>query len=196
MSDAGGVVLPPSMPQFPQNAARRACAWLLARTGWKLVGALPDAPKLVMIAAPHSSWWDGIWGLLFRTAVGANIGFMAKRELFVGPLGWLLRKAGGIPIERSGAHGVVDEVAARFAAADRLWIGITPEGTRRRVTKWKHGFWYIARAAHVPILPMYFDYPTKTIGFGPLFQPTADVEADVAALRAFYAPWRGKHRGA
>jgi 1-acyl-sn-glycerol-3-phosphate acyltransferase len=196
MSGGDGVVLPPSMPQFPQNALRRACAWLLARTGWKLVGTLPDVPKLVMIAAPHSSWWDGIWGLLFRTAVGANIGFMAKRELFVGPLGWLLRNAGGVPIERSGAHGVVDEMAARFAAADRLWIGITPEGTRRRVAKWKHGFWYIARAANVPILPMYFDYPTKTIGFGPLFAPTGDVDADVAALRAFYAPWHGKHRGA
>jgi 1-acyl-sn-glycerol-3-phosphate acyltransferase len=196
MSGDGGFVLPPSMPQFPQNAVRRACACLLARTGWKLVGTMPDVPKLVMIAAPHSSWWDGIWGLLFRSAVGADIGFMAKRELFVGPLGWLLRKAGGIPIERRGAHGVVDEMAARFAAADRLWLGIAPEGTRRRVVQWKHGFWYIAHAADVPILPMYFDYPTKTIGFGPLFRLTGNVEADVAALRAFYSPWRGKHRGA
>jgi 1-acyl-sn-glycerol-3-phosphate acyltransferase len=63
------------------------------------------------------------------------------------------------------------------------------------VTKWKNGFWHIARNAGVPILPVYFDYPSRTIGLGPLFEPTADLAADLAALHAFYAPWRGKHRG-
>jgi 1-acyl-sn-glycerol-3-phosphate acyltransferase len=183
------------MPQFPQNAWRRLCARLLHFAGWRLTGELPDRPKLVLIAAPHSSWWDGIWGLLFRSALGADISFMAKRELFAGPLGWVLRRAGGIPIERAGAHGVVEQMAARFGAADRLWLGIAPEGTRKRVAKWKNGFWHIAREAGLPILPVYFDYPTRTIGLGPLFEPSADLAADLAALREFYAPWRGKHRG-
>lgn len=187
--------LPPSMPQFRGNAWRRLCAGLLRACGWRLAGVLPDRPKLVLIAAPHSSWWDGVWGLLFRTALGADISFMAKRELFAGPLGWLLRRVGGVPIERSGAHGIVDEMTARFAAADRLWLGIAPEGTRRRVTKWKNGFWYIARAAGVPILPVYFDYPSRTIGIGPLFEPGANLAEDLARLSAFYAPWRGRHRG-
>jgi 1-acyl-sn-glycerol-3-phosphate acyltransferase len=196
MSDARALpALPPSMPQFGQNAWRKACAWLLRASGWKLAGALPDVPKLVLIAAPHSSWWDGIWGLLFRSALGADIAFMAKRELFSGPLGWLLRRAGGIPIERSSASGVVEEMSERFAASDRLWLGITPEGTRKRVEKWKNGFWHIARAARVPILPVYFDYPSRTIGLGPLFEPSSELDRDVAALRAFYAPFRGKHRG-
>ena len=187
---------PPSMPQFAQNGWRRFCAWLLRRAGWRLEGTLPDRPKLVLIAAPHSSWWDGVWGLLFRSALGANVVFMAKREVFAGPLGWLLRRLGGVPIERSGAHGVVEQMTARFAAAERLWLGIAPEGTRKRVDKWKNGFWHIARAAGVPILPVYFDYPSRTVGLGPLFEPSGDVDADVAELRAFYAPWRGKHRGA
>jgi 1-acyl-sn-glycerol-3-phosphate acyltransferase len=108
----------------------------------------------------------------------------------------MLRRAGGIPIERTSAHGVVEQMAARFAAVDRLWLGITPEGTRKRVAKWKNGFWHIAREAGVPILPVYFDYPSRTIGIGPLFEPGADLAADLATLRAFYAPWRGKHRGA
>ena len=99
--------LPPSMPQYGQNAWRRFCAWLLRRCGWRLAGALPDRPKLVLIAAPHSSWWDGFWGLLCRSALGANVAFMAKRELFAGPLGWLLRRAGGIPIERRSAPSSV-----------------------------------------------------------------------------------------
>ena len=183
------------MPQFAQNRWRRLCAWLLHRCGWRLVGRLPDRSKLVVIAAPHSSWWDGVWGLLFRSALGADISFMAKRELFRGPLGWILRRLGGVPIERTGAHGVVEEMAARFAASDRLWLGITPEGTRKRVAKWKNGFWHIARAARVPILPVYFDYPSRTIGIGPVFEPSADRDADLAALRAFFLPWRGKHRG-
>ncbi|MET0232898.1 MAG: lysophospholipid acyltransferase family protein [Rhodanobacteraceae bacterium] len=183
------------MPQFPQNPMRRFCAWLLRAAGWRLVGTLPDVPKLVLIAAPHSSWWDGVWGLLFRSALGADIAFMAKRELFTGPLGWLLRKAGGIPIERSSSSGVVEQMSRRFAAADKLWLGIAPEGTRKRVEKWKNGFWYIARAAGVPILPVYFDYPSRTIGLGPLFEPASDLDSNIAELRAFYAPFRGKHRG-
>lgn len=187
--------LPPSMPQFRPSAWRRLCAWLVARAGWRLEGTLPDRAKLVLIAAPHSSWWDGVWGLLFRSALGADIAFMAKRELFLGPLGWLLRKLGGLPIERTSAHGVVEDMAARFAASEKLWLGITPEGTRKRVARWKNGFWHIARAAGVPILPIYFDYPSRTIGIGALFETSADLDADVARLRAFYAPWRGRHRG-
>jgi 1-acyl-sn-glycerol-3-phosphate acyltransferase len=187
--------LPPSMPQFGQNLWRRLCARLFALAGWKLVGTLPNRPKLVLIAAPHSSWWDGVWGLLVRSALGADIAFMAKRELFAGPLGWLLRKAGGIPIERSSSSGVVEQMSRRFASSEKLWLGIAPEGTRQRVETWKNGFWHIARAAGVPILPVYFDYPSRTIGLGPVFEPSEDRDRDIAALRAFYAPFRGKHRG-
>ena len=107
--------LPPSMPQFRPNRWRRLCAWLLRRCGWRLAGEFPDRAKLVLIAAPHSSWWDGVWGLLFRSALGADVSFMAKRELFAGPLGWVLRRFGGIPIERDSAHGVVQQMTARFA---------------------------------------------------------------------------------
>jgi 1-acyl-sn-glycerol-3-phosphate acyltransferase len=187
--------LPPSVPQFRQNAWRRLCVWLLRVCQWRLAGPMPDRAKLVLIAAPHSSWWDGVWGLLMKSALGLDVSFMAKRELFTGPLGWLLRRAGGVPIERGESSGVVEQMTARFAASERLWLGIAPEGTRKRVAKWKNGFWHIARKAGVPILPVYFDYPSRTIGFGPLFEPTADLAADLAALHAFYAPWRGKHRG-
>jgi len=195
MSAALALPLPPSVPQFRQNAWRRLCAGLLRICGWRLAGAMPDRAKLVLIAAPHSSWWDGFWGLIMRSALGIDVSFMAKRELFAGPLGWLLRRAGGVPIERSQSSGVVEQMTARFAASERLWLGIAPEGTRKHVTKWKNGFWHIARKAGVPILPVYFDYPSRTIGLGPLFETTGDIAADLAALHAFYAPWRGKHRG-
>ncbi len=187
--------LPPAVPQFRQNAWRRLCARLLRACGWRLAGTMPDRAKLVLIAAPHSSWWDGVWGLVMKSALGLDVSFMAKRELFTGPLGWLLRRAGGIPIQRSESSGVVEQMTDRFAQSEQLWLGIAPEGTRKHVTKWKNGFWHIARNAGVPILPVYFDYPSRTIGLGPLFEPTDDIAADLAALHAFYAPWRGKHRG-
>jgi len=186
--------LPTSMPHLPQDRRRRLCAWLLRRCGWHVRGEFPNVPKLVLIAAPHSSWWDGVWGLLVKVAIGAEIAFMGKRELFRGPLGWLLRKLGGIPIERSAAHGVVEQMVLRFADAERLWLGIAPEGTRQRVAKWKTGFWHIARDARVPIFPIAFDYATRSIVLGPLLEPSDDLDGDLATLREWYLPFRGKYR--
>lgn len=188
--------LPPSAPKSPQNAGRRFFAWFAARCGWRVVGQFPDLPKLVFVAAPHSSWWDGIWGLMFKVALGLDASFMAKRELFAWPLGSLLRRMGGIPIERSSAQGVVEQMVERFEGRDKLWLGIAAEGTRKPVKKWKSGFWHIARAAGVPVMAVYFHYPEKTIGLGPVFELTDDAAADVARIREFYRPWRGKHRGA
>jgi len=183
------------MPQFAPNAARRLIGKIFVGCGWKLSGELPDVPRAVLIAAPHSSWWDGVWGLGVKIAIGADISFMAKRELFFWPLGWFLRKLGGIPIERSTTRGIVEQMSERLRDSHQLWIGIAPEGTRKQVSKWKTGFWHIARAADVPIVLAYFHYPERTIGFGPLFHTTDDMEADLGRLREFYSQWRGKNRG-
>jgi 1-acyl-sn-glycerol-3-phosphate acyltransferase len=86
-------------------------------------------------------------------------------------------------------------MAALFAANQKLWLALAPEGTRKKVKEWKSGFLRIALAANVPILPVYFHYAEKTIGFGPLFQPSGDVEADMVKIREFYRPWQGKNRG-
>jgi 1-acyl-sn-glycerol-3-phosphate acyltransferase len=195
MNAAGGLPsLAASIPQLPQNARRRLCAAFLRYCGWQLRGEFPDVAQLVLIAAPHSSWWDGFWGLIFKVALGIDISFMGKRELFRGPLGWVLRQLGGIPIERTAAHGLVEQMVARFRSTPHLWLGIAPEGTRKRVTRWKTGFWHIARAAGVPILPAAFDYANRSISILPLFQPSDDLEADLRALRAIYAPFHGRNR--
>ena len=186
------MVLPQAIPQFPQHAGRRLCAWLLHRCGWRMLGAFPDQARLVLIAAPHTSWWDGVWGLLFKVALGLDITFLGKRELFHGPLGWALRQLGGIPIDRASPHGVVEQMVERFQASRRLWVGMAPQGTRKHVGQWRTGFWQIAHAAGVPILPIAFDYPSRTITLGALFQPSDDVAQDLAALQRFYAPFRGR----
>lgn len=187
--------LAPSVPQLRSHLGRRLARWFIGLCGWKIVGEFPDVARLVLIAAPHSSWLDGFWGLLIKIAIGIDISFMGKRELFVGPLGWIVRKLGGIPVERGSKHGVVEQMSARFKTQPKLWLGIAPEGTRKAVKKWRTGFWHIARAAEVPILPLYFHYPERTIGVGPLFHTSDDVEVDLQRLRAFYAPWRGRNRG-
>jgi 1-acyl-sn-glycerol-3-phosphate acyltransferase len=168
---------------------------ILRLGGWRLVGEFPNLDKLIIIAAPHSSGMDAVWGLAAKIAMGLRITIMAKKELFWFPLGPFLRLFGAIPVDRSAKLGVVGAVTERFATQERMWYVLAPEGTRKQVTKWKSGFWHIARAANVPVQCAYFHYPDKTIGLGPVFEMTADLEADMARVREFYRPWVGKHRG-
>lgn len=184
-----------SVPQYPPSLFAALCRWLLRLAGWRLAGEFPDVPKLVVIAAPHSSNWDAIIGMLFKVGLRLQVRFIGKREAFVWPLGPILRALGGIPIDRSAAHGVVGAIRHEFATHERFWFALAPEGTRKKVHKWKSGFWHIARAAGVPILPVYFHYPEKTLGIGPLLHPSADVDADMARIREFYRPWVGRNRG-
>ena len=186
--------LPPGMPSLRDGWGRKTCRAVLRFCGWSFVGQFPDVPRAVLIAAPHSSWWDGVWGLLLKVGIGADVRFMGKQELFHGPLGGVLRRVGGMPIDRGAAKGVVDQMVEQFAHRDAFWLGIAPEGTRKVVKRWRTGFWHIAHDAGVPIVTAYFNYPDKTIGVGPLFHTSDDMEADLARLRRIYAPFRGKHR--
>ena len=187
--------VPPHVPTLAPSVAAPLCRWIFTRCGWRVAGALPDVAKLVLIAAPHSSNWDVIWGLLVKVGLHLEVRFIGKREAFFWPLGPILRNFGGIPIDRKAAHDVVGTMRRRFETQPRLWLAIAPEGTRKKVQKWKSGFWRIAHEADVPILPVYFHYPEKTIGFGPLIRPSGDLDADMTRIREFYRPWIGKNRG-
>jgi 1-acyl-sn-glycerol-3-phosphate acyltransferase len=189
------LALPPAAPRKHGAFGRWFGRFVLHLGGWRMEGEFPDLPKMVILAAPHSSAWDGLWGLAAKLAMGVDVRFMAKAELFRGPLGWLLRWLGGMPINRRAANGVVGQLNRQFAERDRLWLAIAPEGTRRRVERWRSGFWHIARGADAPVLCAYFHYPRKVIGIGALFDTTDDLEADMARIRAFYRPWVGKRRG-
>lgn len=194
MSDA---FLPDPPPQAPR---RHALFWpwlmrhLLRLCGWKLRGELPDVPKLVIIGAPHSSYWDGVWGLMMKVALDLDVNIMIKREVMDSPLGALLRPLGLIPIDRKAAINVVGQMKQRFAERDRMWLGITPEGTRKAVAQWKSGFLRIAHAADVPILPVLFDYPTRTFTLGAPVRASGDFDADMARIRALFRHAHGKHR--
>lgn len=188
------LVVPAGTPRTHGPLARWLGRTVLRLGGWKVTGRFPDIDKVIVLAAPHTSWWDGIWGMAAKLAMGLRVEVMAKRELFNPMLGPLLRALGAVPIDRGNAHGVVPAMAARFRDVEQLWLVIAPEGTRRRVETWKSGFWHIARAAQVPVVCVYFHYPERTIGVGPTFEMSGDLAADMARVREFYRPWRGKNR--
>lgn len=185
--------LPPAAPHRNGRLARWIGRSVLRLGGWKVAGYFPDLPKLVIIAAPHSSAWDVVWGLAAKLALGVDAKFMGKAELFRGPLGWLLRKLGGVPTNRDAPGGIVGEMQRNFAENERFWLAIAPEGTRRQVAHWKTGFWRIAHAARVPVLCMYFHYPEKTVGVGELIHLSEDPAGDLSRILHFYRPWKGRH---
>lgn len=190
------IPLPPNAPRANTPAWLRVLAeCLLAVSGWKMAGEWPDLKKMVVVGAPHSSAWDGIYGLIAKVAMDLHIVFMGKQEVFFWPLGKLLRWLGGIPVNRAQPGGIADQVARQLSNAERMWFVLAPEGTRRAVEHWKPGFWKIAKQANLPVVCVYFDYPSKTIGVGKVFALSDDMEADIAAIRAWYAPYIGKHRG-
>ena len=190
-------VVPPTPPSAPRLKSR-FWPWfsrgVLRLCGWRLLGELPDVPKLILIGAPHSSYWDGLWGLLMKIGVGAEINIMIKREVLDGPLGIILRPIGMIPINRKAALNVVGQMVERFQQNERMWLGITPEGTRKRVKEWKSGFLRIAHEANVPIQTLFIDYPSKTFTLGPVLHASGDHDADMLKIRALFRPYRGKHR--
>lgn len=192
----------PVVPDLPANAPRmgntlsRAFGRSILRIGgWRIEGQFPDVRHLVIIVAPHSSAWDAFWGLAGMLALGVRINFMAKAELFRGPLGWLLRLLGGIPVVRNRAHGAVEQATAQVRNAPVCWFLLAPEGTRKRVEHWKSGFWHIARNANAPLMCAHFHYPDRIMGLGPVVPLSDDLDADMTTVREHYRPFIGKHRG-
>jgi len=162
--------------------------------GWKLSGNFPyQYKKIVLAVAPHTTWIDVMVGFAARNAMNIqHAKFLAKKELFVWPLGWILRKMGGTPVDRFAKLGMVEQVAALFAANDNFMLGLSPEGTRKRVDKLRTGFYHIAKKAGVPILPIGFDYENKQVVIGEAFFAGDDEAADLKKIIAFYATIKGR----
>ena len=177
---------------LPWRLLARFFFWI---TGWKLDGGTPEPRKYVMVAAPHTSNWDFPVGLAARYALRLDASWLGKHTLFRPPFGWIMRRWGGIAVDRSASHDVVSQIVAEFSSRPRVFLVITPEGTRKRVERWKTGFWHIAKGAGVPILPIVFDWGRHTIRIEPPFVPGDDVEQDVRQLQSLYAGVRGRNRG-
>ena len=171
----------------------RFCRAFLRLTGWKLVGDPPAVPKAVIIAAPHTSNWDFVFMMAMAGAFQLRMSWMGKAAIFRAPFGTLMRRLGGIPVQRDSSHNMVEQIAERFSAADQLLLAIPAEGTRAETDHWKSGFYHIASEANVPVVPSILDYGTKTGGFTPAITLTGDLGVDMDRIRAVYVNVVGKH---
>ena len=179
-------------PIAPGPRARLAWKILRAR-GWRVTLAAPVPPKAVVVFYPHTSNWDFPIGLAVKWVTGINFRWVGKDSMFKTPLAPWFRRWGGIPVNRRESTGFVGQMLAALHAHDDFVLAIAPEGTRSAVSHWKSGFWHLARAAGVPIGLAYIDYPHREIGVGAWLDTTADPDADVARMAAFYARFTGRH---
>lgn len=172
---------------------RLASLAYLKIAGWRLEGEPPMAERYVMIAAPHTSNWDLPMTLAVVFAYRLKVCFLAKHTLFFPPAGLFLRWLGGIPVDRTRANNLVEQIVDLFHTNDKLILIVPPEGTRKKVRYWKSGFYHMAHGAKVPIALGFIDFKRKVAGFGGLFAPSGDFEADLPKIRSFYNGISGKN---
>jgi 1-acyl-sn-glycerol-3-phosphate acyltransferase len=175
-------------PSLVQRGARA----LLRAFGWTVDIAWPTVPRSVIIVYPHTSNWDFVVGYLAKLAAGIPVHFVGKHTLFRWPFGGLLRRMGGIPVNRRDAARFIPDLAAEMAARPWMWIALAPEGTRAYTDHWKSGFHRLARAADVPVGLAFIDWKRRRVGLRDYVAMTGDEEADLATLRAAYADKIGK----
>lgn len=157
--------------------------------GWRIEGAIPDLPKMILIGAPHTSNMDGVLGIATLVALGLKAGTMIKESAFKGVMGPILRGFGAIPINRKSPKGVVEQSIDAFTNREQLLLLIAPEGTRHGAAEWKRGFYHIAAGAKVPVLPAAANYARKVVTFGPPLTATGNYAADLHVLVDFIAAY-------
>ena len=168
---------------------------MLRRAGWRVVGNFPDLPKFVCIMAPHTSNWDFFVAVTVKFALGVRAVWIGKDTLFRWPVRGFLQRLGGIPVVRSAPHAVVQRIADEFAVRDRMIFALAPEGTRKRVERWRSGYWHVAHTAGVPIVPVGFDFALRTVFIGPPITTTDSLEDDERRLRDYVRGIVPKHPG-
>ncbi|HLV14741.1 MAG TPA: 1-acyl-sn-glycerol-3-phosphate acyltransferase [Xanthomarina sp.] len=167
--------------------------------GWKIVGntniSKDTVKKAVLIAFPHTSWHDFYIGVLLRKVLGIKANFIAKKELFIWPFGYYFRSIGGRPIDRTSGQNKVEAIAKLFDENDEFRLTLAPEGTRKKVEEWRTGFYYIAKAANVPIIMFTLDFKNKQNKISEPFYPTDDMEADFKFMKKYFEGVVGKVSG-
>lgn len=168
---------------------------ILKITGWKINSEVPEGlQKYIIAVAPHTSNRDFFIGLMARGIMGFRSSFMGKSSLFRFPLGIIFRALGGIPVDRSKNHNMVDQISKIAIERDRFILAIAPEGTRKKVQKWKSGFYYIAYKARIPIVFAQLDWANRQVNFLKPFYPAGDFEAELPVMKSFFTGIRGYHK--
>jgi 1-acyl-sn-glycerol-3-phosphate acyltransferase len=163
--------------------------------GWKIEGIdILQIPKALVVVGPHTSAFDVIIGLFTRGSQGADIRFMGKHTLFKPPFGFIFRWLGGVPVDRTKNSNLVDSIADYFNSHTEFKIAMAPEGTRQKVERLKSGFYYMAKKANVPIVPVTFDFEKKIVTYHPAFMPSDNLQADHDRVWAIFKGVPGYHK--
>jgi 1-acyl-sn-glycerol-3-phosphate acyltransferase len=192
------IPVPRLLPQVPKRGgpfSRGLGRLLSSLAGWRIEGNFPDLRQFVVVVAPHTSNWDFLVGMRAVFALGLRVSFLGKHTLFWWPLSAWLRYMGGIAVDRSAAHGVVEQVVEQFRARPDFLLAVTPTGTRRLGTTWRMGFYHVALGAGVPVVPVAFDYRTREVRIGPALPVTGDLQSDLEPLRRFFTGVQGRRGG-
>ena len=189
-----GIHVKPLGPRVPTwgNRLTRALGRTVVRlAGWQVDGEIPDREKFVVLVAPHTTGWDFPICIMTLIGIGIRVSWLGVDWMFRYPL---MRKLGGIPVDRGARLGVVPQCIERFKSGRQHLLGLSPEGSRKKVVPWKTGFYHIAVGADVPILMVTVDPQAKRIGVGPTFSPSGDYKADMAEhIRPVYAQFADKY---
>lgn len=156
---------------------------LLSLLGWQVTGELPQQKKFILAVAPHTSNWDFIIAILVMLALRLKVTFLGKNSIFLGPFGTMLRKLGGMPIDRSHSHGIVGQLVDAFKQKDAMILGLAPEGTRSKTNEWKTGFLFIAHKANVPVVPVALDFGKKEVNFLPARMIGPEIEVELSLFK-------------
>lgn len=169
------------------------CQFILFRLmGWKAINDFPKLKKYVIIVAPHTSWVDFPIAVMVKFAKGANVNYIGKASLFKPPFGFFFRWLGGAPVDRSKSNNAVDAIVDIFNSREEFALGLSPEGTRQKVTEFRTGFYYIAKGANVPIVMATLDFENKQIKISEPFHITADQKADFEYIYLYFRGIKGK----
>ena len=163
--------------------------WVIFKcSGWHTKGVenIPSNPKAIGVFAPHTSMWDVFWMLSFMGYHRIRVNWLVKSESHTGLLGMILRRLGGVPVDRTRNTGLVQQVVEQIEKAEKMYLVLSPEGTRAKTDAWRTGFYYIALEAGLTVTMTYADYAKKEVGIGPTIKPSGNIEADMATIRAFY----------
>ncbi|RCS26925.1 acyltransferase [Polaribacter sp. WD7] len=162
--------------------------------GWKIENNFPKhLKKYVVIAAPHTSWMDFPIAILVRLSLETMIHFIGKASLFKSPFGFIFRKLGGTPVDRSQSNNVVEVIIKLFETREEFRLALSPEGTRKKVAQWKTGFYYIAKGANVPILMVSLDFENKKVSISEPYYITSNKENDFRVFQDFFKGIKGKN---
>ena len=166
---------------------------LMKITGWKTIGNFPTDQRVVMVAGPHTSNWDFVLAMSLILSLDVNIHWVGKHSIFKKGFRRLLRKMGGIPVNRANPEALKNEIHNITEKFKGFIIALSPEGTRKKVDRLKSGFLRIANETNSKIMMVGVDFSKKTIELGDFYSPSGDVEKDLKFIKEYFANFTGKH---